>query len=287
MENIKVAVIGGSGLYQLEGIEEVSSLRIDTPFGEPSDEIMIGSINDTKVAFLPRHGKGHRLMPTEINVKANIYALKSIGVERIISISAVGSLKEEVKPLDILIPDQIIDKTRFRPLSFFGEGVVAHVGMAEPYCPTLNGIIQKACCDLDYPNHNGGTYLCIEGPQFSTKAESESYRKLGADIIGMTAVPEAKLAREAEICYSTIAMVTDYDVWHESGEVTIDMVIANLNKNIEKAKSILKIIIPKAAKAPKCSCMDALKDAIITPFHLIPEETKDKLLFLLKKYLPK
>ncbi|MBU0600322.1 S-methyl-5'-thioadenosine phosphorylase [bacterium] len=285
IKEIKVGILGGSGLYQLEGLENITSLKIDTPFGHPSDEITIGVINDTSVAFLPRHGKGHRIMPTEINVKANIYALKSLGVEKIISISAVGSLKEEVRPLDILIPDQIIDQTRFRTLSFFGNGVVAHVGMASPYCSTLNKIIYQACQELNYDTHNGGTYLCIEGPQFSTKAESRSYRLLGADIIGMTAIPEAKLAREAEICYSTMAMVTDYDVWHESGEVTIEMVINNLNKNIEKAKNILKEIIPQVANTSYCSCQNALKDAIITPSHLIPEKTKEKLQFLLKRYL--
>lgn len=284
MENVKVGVIGGSGLYQLEGIENVTSLKIDTPFGDPSDELIVGTINGTKVAFLPRHGKGHCIMPTEINVKANIYALKSIGVERIVSVSAVGSLKEEVKPLDILIPDQIIDKTRLRALSFFGNGAVAHIGMANPYCSTLNKIIHKTCQKLNYDTHKGGTYLCIEGPQFSTKAESKSFQLLGADIIGMTSIPEARMAREAEICYSTIALVTDYDVWHESGEVTIEMVIANLNKNIEKAKTILKEIIPQVANAPYCPCADTLKDAIITPLELIPEETKNKLNFLLKKY---
>lgn len=285
MKDVKVGVIGGSGLYQLEGIENVTSLKVDTPFGNPSDELIIGTINGTKVAFLPRHGKGHRIMPTEINVKANIYALKSIGVEKIISISAVGSLKEEIKPLDILIPDQIIDKTRLRTLSFFGNGVVAHVSFADPYCSTLNKIIKETCEKLNYSAHKGGTYLCIEGPQFSTKAESKSFQLLGADIIGMTSIPEARMAREAEICYSTIALVTDYDVWHESGEVTIEMVIANLNKNIEKAKTILKKLIPQIANAPYCSCADALKDAIITPKELIPEETKNKLNFLLKKYM--
>lgn len=285
MEKVKAGVIGGSGLYQLEGIENVTPLKIDTPFGDPSDELIVGTIKGTKVAFLPRHGRGHRLMPTEINVKANIYALKSIGVERIISVSAVGSLKEKVKPLDILIPDQIIDKTRLRALSFFGNGAVAHIGMANPYCTTLNKIIYETCQRLNYDTHNGGTYLCIEGPQFSTKAESKSFQLLGADIIGMTSIPEARMAREAEICYSTIALVTDYDVWHESGEVTIEMVITNLNKNIEKAKTILKEIIPQVANAPYCPCADALKDAIITPFELIPEETKNKLNFLLKKYM--
>ncbi|MDI6786596.1 MAG: S-methyl-5'-thioadenosine phosphorylase [bacterium] len=285
MEKVKVGIIGGSGLYQLEGIEGVTSLKIDTPFGDPSDELIIGTINGTKVAFLPRHGNGHRIIPTEINVKANIYALKSIGVERIISVSAVGSLKEEIKPLDILIPDQIIDKTRLRALSFFGKGAVAHVGIANPYCPILNKIINEICEKLHYDTHNGGTYLCIEGPQFSTKAESKSFQLLGADIIGMTSVPEARMAREAEICYSTIALVTDYDVWHESGEVTIEMVIANLNKNLKKAKSILKELIPQIANTSYCSCSDALKDAIITPFELIPEKTKNELSFLLKKYM--
>jgi 5'-methylthioadenosine phosphorylase len=287
-EKTRIGIIGGSGLYQMDGVEDVTTMAIDTPFGKPSDEVIIGNLNGEKIAFLARHKMGHCIMPTELNFRANIYALKSIGVEWIISISAVGSLREGLRPLDMVIPDQVFDYTKHRTSTFFGEGMVAHVGMADPFCPILSQILFDTATDAGCCVHKGGTYVCIEGPQFSTRAESNAYRQLGFDIIGMTAMPETKLAREAQICYATLAMVTDYDVWHESAhDVTVEMVIANLNKNVANAKKIIKDIISRIPQERGsntcgiCGCASALKDAIITNPDMIPDGTRKKLSLLL------
>jgi 5'-methylthioadenosine phosphorylase len=287
MEKINMGVIGGSGLYQMEGLEEIETRQIPTPFGLPSDDIVIGRLEGRNIAFLPRHKRGHCIMPSEVNSRANIYALKSLGVERIIGVSAVGSLKEEIKPLDILIPDQLFDRTKAtRHHTFFGEGAVGHISFADPYCTELSKLLFDAGKELGYSIHQGGIYLCMEGPQFSTRAESNIYRKWGCDIIGMTNLPEAKLAREAEICYATLALVTDYDVWHEAEEdVTIEMVINNLMKNVEHAKQIIKKVLLQIPDTRQCPCATALKDGIITKPDLIPQATKEKLKLLIQEYL--
>lgn len=287
MEKINIGVIGGSGLYQMEGLEEIEKRQVFTPFGLPSDEIVIGRLKDKKIAFLPRHKKGHCIMPSEVNSRANIYALKSLGVEWIIGVSAVGSLKEEIKPLDIVIPDQLFDRTKgIRQHTFFGEGAVGHISFADPYCPQLSKLLFDVGKKLGCSIHQGGTYICIEGPQFSTRAESYIYRQWGCDIIGMTNFPESKLAREAEICYATIALVTDYDVWHESAnDVTIEMVINNLMKNVEQAKNMIKTAISQFPDTRQCPCATALKDGIITKPELIPQTVKDKLKLLMEQYL--
>jgi len=281
----RIGIIGGSGLYRMEGIRDIREVEVKTPFGDPSDLITIGNIDGIDVAFLPRHGRGHRISPTELPVRANIYALKSLGVEFIISVSAVGSLKEEIEPLHIVIPDQIIDRTRLRVNSFF-EGFVVHVGFSEPFCPVLRKILIDSAEELKVKFHDKGTYLAMEGPLFSTRAESELYRKWGASIIGMTAIPEAKLAREAEICYATIACVTDYDCWHPSYEtVTIEMVISNLAKTVNIAKDIIRIAIKKLPEKRECICSKALENAIITDKKLIPPELKEKYKLLIGKYI--
>ncbi|MFH1460762.1 MAG: S-methyl-5'-thioadenosine phosphorylase [Candidatus Omnitrophota bacterium] len=285
MEKIKIAIIGGSGIYDIEGVKDVTTLDIDTPFGKPSDKIIVGTLEGVRFAFLPRHGRGHRISPSELNFRANIYALKSIGVEQILSISAVGSLKEELKPRDFVVPDQLFDHTKGRPSTFFGEGIVAHVGIADPFCPDLSRIAYETIKNLGIAVHKGGTYICIEGPQFSTKAESNAYRKIGFSIIGMTAMPEAKLAREAEICYTTIALVTDYDVWKEDEEVTLEKVLANLSANTENAKKFIKTVLPKLVRELKCSCQSALSTAIVTAPDAMPKKTKEKLGLLIKKYV--
>ncbi len=286
MEKVKLGVIGGSGLYAIEGLEELEQVSVSTPFGAPSDNIVIGTLQGRRIAFLPRHGMGHRIMPTELPVRANIYALKSLGVERIISVSACGSMKEEIRPLDIVIPDQIYDNTKARPKTFFDQGLVVHIGLAEPFCPILSGVLYRAALEAGATVHRGGTFICIEGPQFSTKAESRIYRQWGVDIIGMTVVPEAKLAREAEICYATIAVVTDYDVWHErEGTVTVEMVVKNLQRNVETAKDILRAAVPLIPEVRDCACASALRDAIITQRGRIPAEAKQKLHLLIGKYL--
>lgn len=281
-----IGIIGGSGLYEIDGLEEVRAISVSTPFGDPSDEIVTAKLAGQRVAFLPRHGRGHRVSPSEVNARANIFALKSIGVERIISVSAVGSLKEELAPMHLVIPDQIFDRTKARPSTFFGQGLVVHVGFAEPFCPRMNELAHAAAISAGATVHRGGTYVCIEGPQFSTKAESNVYRQLGIDIIGMTALPEAKLAREAEICYTTLAFVTDYDVWHEAeGPVTVEMVIANLLKNTALAKRILKYMVPALPKARECACGSALANAIITQREMIPEKVKRDLAPLIGRYV--
>jgi 5'-methylthioadenosine phosphorylase len=285
-----LGVIGGSGLYQMPGLTDTQELTIQTPFGPPSDTVTVGRLGTTPVAFLPRHGRGHRLTPTEVPARANLYALKSLGVEWVLSVSAVGSLREELPPLDLVIPDQLIDRTKHRVSTFFGEGVVAHVAFAEPFCPHLSGIVASAAGQVGgVRSHRGGTYMCIEGPQFSTKAESHLYRKWGCDIIGMTAIPEAKLAREAELCYATIACITDYDVWHASAEaVTVEMVVANLSRNVANAQRIIRGVaasLPTSREGSGCGCADALANAIMTDPQLITPAMREHYGLLLSKYL--
>ncbi len=284
---LDLAVIGGSGLYEMEQFKLVDEVSVSTPFGMPSDSIVVGEISGRRVAFLPRHGRGHRFLPTEVNYRANIYALKSLGVERIISISAVGSMKEDKKPGDFVVCDQFIDLTKRRESTFFGNGLVAHVSMAEPVCPELFGVVVDVAKEvLKDGFHAGGTYLCIEGPQFSSKAESFLYRSWGVDVVGMTNATEAKLAREAEICYITVAMVTDYDCWHEEEEdVTAEAVIKTLKSNVEKAKKLVAALIPAIPEERKCPCKDALAYAIITSKEYIPYETLRVLYPIVGKYL--
>ena len=279
-----IAVIGGTGVYDTAMLDHVQEVEIDTPFGNPSDAITIGSFGEINVAFLPRHGKGHRISPTDLNSRANILALKKLGVKRIISASAVGSLKLEHAPLDIVIPDQIYDRTRMRESTFFEDGIVVHIGFADPFCPEMSSMIARITRKLGYSVHEKGTYVCMEGPQFSTRAESRVYQALGFDIIGMTALPEAKLAREAQICYSMIATVTDYDVWHET-DVNIETVISNAMKNEDAVRKIIKEIIPRISHERNCVCSNALAGAIVTAPDKIPVETKRKLADLIGKYI--
>ena len=286
MTNPKIAVIGGSGLYEMEGLTDVDEVRLPTPFGEPSDTIVVGSLEGVRIAFLPRHGRGHRLTPAEVPSRANIYALKTLGVERIISVSAVGSLRADIRPLDMVVPGQLIDRTVGRPSTFFGRGLVAHVGFADPFCSELSGLLHQAAAETDRTVHLGSTCVVIEGPAFSTKAESLLYRSWGTDIIGMTALPEAKLAREAEICYATLACVTDYDVWHETEEaVNVAMVVANLLSNVAVAKEVIRSVAPSIPVERSCACRNALADAIITNREAIPEGVRQDLAPLVRKYL--
>lgn len=287
---VKIGIIGGSGLYKMEALKEVEEVQIETPFGSPSDALIIGSLDGTRVAFLARHGRNHTLMPSELPFRANIYAMKSLGVEYLISASAVGSLKEEAKPLDMVIPDQFIDRTKGRVSTFFGEGIVGHIAFGDPICSQLATVLADAIDSLalsDITLHRGGTYVCMEGPAFSTKAESQLYRSWGATIIGMTNLPEAKLAREAEIAYATLAMVTDYDCWHpDHDSVTVEMVIGNLMKNAVNAQQIIREAVRRLTEAPFVSeAHSALKYAIITPLDKAPPATKEKLKLLLQKYL--
>jgi len=282
-----IGIIGGSGLYELEGMTDVRWQRVRTPFGDPSDAYCVGRFANRRVAFLPRHGRGHRVMPSELNFRANIWGLKSLGAEWVISISAVGSMKEQIRPLDLVIPDQFLDLTRRRVSSFFGDGIVAHVGMADPICPDLATALEKAARETGATVHRGGTYVCIEGPQFSTKAESRIYRSWGVDVIGMTNLPEAKLAREAELCYATLALATDYDVWHETHDaVTVEAVIANLLKNVVTAKEVLRRLIPAVGPPRTCPCPALLKNAIITSPTVFPAKTRKTLDLLIGKYFP-
>ena len=281
-----VGFIGGSGLYGMEGLANALEMDVETPFGAPSDSIVTGDLDGVGVAFLPRHGRGHRLSPSEIPARANIYALKSLGVRRLVSISAVGSLKEELRPLDLVVPDQIIDRTRERHSTFFGDGLVAHVGFADPFCASMRGAAIEAASG-EVVAHDGGTYVVMEGPQFSTRAESVMYRAWGADVIGMTALPEAKLAREAEMCYVTLAFVTDYDVWHASeADVSVEMVVQNLMQNVRTAQVIIRRMA-RAAVTPSgsCGCGSALENAIITSRDSIPSATRNRLGLLVDKYL--
>jgi 5'-methylthioadenosine phosphorylase len=282
-----VGVIGGSGLYELEGLTDLRWRRVRTPFGDPSDEFCTGTLDGRRVIFLPRHGRGHRLTPTELNFRANIWGLKSLGAEWVVSVSAVGSMKEEIRPLDLVVPDQFFDMTKRRVASFFGEGIVAHVGMAEPVCGHLAGVLDKAARATGATVHRGGTYICIEGPQFSTRAESRIYRGWGVDVIGMTNMPEAKLAREAELCYATLALATDYDVWHESHDaVTVEAVVANLLKNVATAKDVLRRVIPGISGPRTCECPSVLKSAVITSPDVFPLATRRRLDLLIGKYFP-
>ena len=288
MPAAKIGVIGGTGLYDIDGLTDIEEVNLDTPFGKPSDTIIIGSLEGIGVAFLPRHGRGHRISPTEVPSQANIYALKSLGAEHIIAVSSCGSFKEEVKPGELLIPDQLIDRTRRRVSTFFGGGIVAHIPFAQPFCPALSQVVYQAAREAGASVHRGGTYVAMEGPAFSTRAESRLYRSWGADVIGMTALPEAKLAREAEICYAIIACVTDFDSWHESSEpVTIDVVIDNQHRNIATARKIIKLAVSRIPEKRDCECATALKTAIVTAPELIPAGQKQKLDLLIGKYIRK
>ena len=283
---VKIGVIGGSGLYEIAGMTNVEEMRPNTPFGEPSDAIIVGELDGRSIAFLPRHVRSHNISPTEIPSRANIYALKALGVEWVISVSAVGSLKEGIHPLDLVVPDQIIDRTKSRVNSFFDGGLVAHVSFAEPFCPTLSNILFHAALDVGANVHQEGTYIAMEGPLFSTKAESNLYRSWGASIIGMTALPEAKLAREAEICYATLACITDYDTWHETEEsVTIEMALANLVLNADTSKKIIGLVAARIPEKRECGCAEALENAIITAPEKIPVRIKEDLELLIGKYI--
>ncbi len=284
--DIKVGIIGGSGLYEMDGLANVEELAVETPFGNPSDSYITGTLEGTRVAFLARHGRGHTISPSELNFRANIYGFKKLGTERILSASAVGSLKEKHRPLDLLLPDQFFDRTRMRVSTFFGDGLVAHVSMADPVCDALANTVVAAGDETGVPVHKGGTYLCMEGPQFSTRAESEVYRSWGMDVIGMTNLQEAKLAREAEICYTTIALVTDYDCWHPGHDaVTVNEIIANLQKNSENAKTILRAAVRLLPAERTCGCGNALAHALITDRTKIPAQTKERLGLLIHKYI--
>jgi 5'-methylthioadenosine phosphorylase len=280
-----IGIIGGSGLYEMEGLTDVRWRRVRTPFGDPSDAYCCGRLEGRPVIFLPRHGRGHRLMPSELNFRANVWGLKALGAEWVVSISAVGSMRETIHPLNLVIPDQFFDATKRRVSSFFGDGIVAHVGMAEPVCPGLADALEKAAVATGATVQRGGTYLCIEGPQFSTKAESQTYRSWGVDVIGMTNMPEAKLAREAELCYATLALVTDYDVWHETHEtVTVEAVVRTLLQNVATAKDVLRRLVPAVGPARTCACPSLLADAVITSPAAFPPATRRRLDLLIGKY---
>ena len=285
--SVKIGVIGGSGFYQMEGLTDVEEIDVETPFGKPSDSLILGTLEGTRVVFLPRHGVGHRLLPSEINVRANIYALKSLGVEWVISASAVGSLREEIEPRHFVVPDQLYDHTKNRVSTFFGEGLAAHVSLAHPFCPILSQLIHDGARDVGATVHKGGTYICMEGPAFSTEAESNVYRHLGFDVIGMTAAPEAKLAREAEICYGVLACSTDYDCWHPDHDaVTAEMILENLSANVETAKRIVRAVISNlSAKRVDCPSSHALEKSIVTDPTRMSAATRQKLDLLVGKYL--
>lgn len=286
MNSAEIGIIGGSGLYDIPGVIDRQELQIDTPFGSPSDAYLLGTLEGKRVAFLARHGRGHRLMPTELNYRANIFGFKKLGVKRILSASAVGSLKEEHAPLDFILPDQFVDRTRNRISTFFGKGVVAHISFADPVCSELQTQILQAADEIKLPVKSGGTYVCMEGPAFSTRAESFLYRSWGMDVIGMTNLQEAKLAREAEICYVTIAMVTDYDCWHEEEDaVNVETLIGYLQKNSENARKLIQATIRRLPGQFDCSCQYALKNSLITDPSVIPVETRQNLEIIIGKYL--
>ncbi len=283
MPEAEIGVIGGSGLYEIEGIEDLREIRVSTPFGEPSDCFITGKLNGVRVAFLPRHGRGHRILPSEINFRANIYAMKKIGVSRILSVSAVGSMKEEIVPGDMVVPDQFIDLTRKRSSTFFGEGIVGHVALADPVCAELSKRMVEAASEVGARVHAGGTYLCIEGPQFSTRAESNLYRGWNVDVIGMTNATEAKLAREAGLCYSTLALSTDYDCWHvEEEDVSAGAVLQILQKNVATARRILRRMILPNLRECHCLCREALSGSILTDPACYPDETLSRLKLLIE-----
>ncbi len=281
-----VGVIGGSGLYQMQGLEKVREVEVKTPFGRPSEKFIKGMVGETEMVFLPRHGKGHRWLPTEVNFRANIFAMKKLGVERIVSVSAVGSLRQEIAPGDIVVPDQFIDRTTQRPSTFFGKGIVAHVSLADPFCKDLSGILATAAASEGGKVHSRGTYLCMEGPQFSTRAESRLYRSWGADVIGMTNLQEAKLAREAEICFGTLALATDYDCWNQAaGDVEIENVLAVLRQNVALAQKTIRRAVTLLTESRTCACAASLKDAIITERSRIPKKIRLDLRPIIGKYL--
>jgi 5'-methylthioadenosine phosphorylase len=284
-ERVYYGVIGGSGVYEIEGITDVVQVRPPTPFGQPSDAITVGTVSGVRCAFLPRHGKGHKILPSELNNRANLYALKSLGVGQVISVSACGSLKEQIHPRDFVVPDQLFDRTRGRPSTFFGNGIVGHVSMAHPYCAHLSAIVFGTAQEIGLSVHEGGTYVCIEGPQFSTKAESIVYRSLGFSIIGMTNLPEAKLAREAEICYATVGLVTDYDVWKEDEEVSVSEVMGSIAANVYNVKRLIAALLPRLTLERTCECAQALKYAVMTAPEAIPAKTRKDLDLLVGKYL--
>lgn len=286
MPQAKIGVIGGTGLYDIEGLTNIKEVKLETPFGEPSDAILVGKLGGVGIAFLPRHGKGHRIIPTEIPGRANIYALKMLGVEHIIATNSCGSYKDEMKPGDLVIPDQLIDRTYARVNTFFGDGVVVHVPFADPFCPALSKVLYESAREAGATVHRKGTYVAMEGPAFSTRAESRLYRSWGADIIGMTALPEAKLAREAEICYASIACVTDYDSWKERSEpVTGDVIIACMRRNVDLAKKIIKLSVSRIPDKRTCECASALSTAIITAPAAMTLEQKKKFNLLIGKYI--
>lgn len=290
MTEARIGIIGGSGLYKMDALKDVEEVQIQTPFGYPSDAVILGTLDGTRVAFLARHGRNHTLLPSELPFRANIYAMKQLGVQYLISASAVGSLKEEAKPLDMVVPDQFIDRTKNRISTFFGEGIVAHITFGDPVCKNLAGVLEDAIASLNLPEvtlHRGGTYVCMEGPAFSTKAESNLYRSWGATVIGMTNLPEAKLAREAEIAYATLALVTDYDCWHpDHDSVTVEMVISNLQKNAVNAQKVIQETVRRLTENPPHSdAHSALKYAILTPLDKVSAVTKEKMGLILQKYL--
>lgn len=286
LHQVDLGILGGTGLYEIDGIKIIEEIFLETPFGKPSDAFIIGELEGSKIAFLSRHGRGHKILPYELNYRANIYGLKMLGVKRIISVSAVGSLKQELRPKDIVVPDQFFDRTH-RKSTFFGEGIAVHVSLDPPVCPEFAEFLYNVGKELDLSIHQGGTYICIEGPAFSTKAESNIYRQWGCDIIGMTGATEAKLCREAEICYATLSLVTDYDVWHESEEpVTAELIFENLGQNIKNAKKILKQAVRtfRDFQFQKCSCPSSLSNSIVTQADLIPAEIKNNLKYIIGKY---
>jgi 5'-methylthioadenosine phosphorylase len=286
MERVKIGIIGGSGLYEMSELQERSEVAMETPFGSPSDRFVIGTLKGKRVAFLARHGRGHRLLPGELNFRANIYAMKMLGVERILSASAVGSLRQELAPQDVVLPDQFVDRTVGRVSTFFGDGLAAHIAFADPVCPDLLEQVNQAAHKAGIKVVKGGTYVCMEGPAFSTRAESNLYRQWGMDVIGMTNLQEAKLAREAEICYMTMALVTDYDCWHESHEsVTVDMIVGNLIQNSRNAQKLIVQTVEDLAAERRCGCSDALKNALITERSAISSVTSEKLKHIVGKYL--
>jgi 5'-methylthioadenosine phosphorylase len=286
MPKVKIGVIGGTGLYDIEGLVEVEEIDLDTPFGKPSDSIITGKLEGVGVAFLPRHGRGHSIMPTNVPSRANIYALKWLGAESIIAINSVGSLREEINRGDLVIPDQLIDRTKSRANTFFNGGIVAHIQFAEPFCPNLRRLLYDTADGAGANTHPTGTYVVMEGPAFSTKAESHLHRAWGGDLIGMTALPEAKLAREAEICYAIIASVTDYDVWHETEEeVGVEIILETMRRQEELCKQIIKLAVPKIAGVKSCRCANALQGAIVTAPEAIPQEVKEKLNLLIANYI--
>jgi len=286
LQTAEIGIIGGSGLYAMPGLTGVREQVVETPFGDPSDAFILGELEGRSVAFLARHGRGHRILPSELNFRANIYAMKMLGVERILSVSAVGSLKEEHMPTDFVVPDQFIDRTFARVGTFFGEGVVAHVGFGDPVCASVCSAIEQACAEVGVVGKRGGTYVCMEGPQFSTRAESNLYRSWGADVIGMTNLQEAKLAREAEICYATMAMVTDYDCWRAGhDDVTVEQVVAVIHQNADNAAKVVRAAVARMPKERDCTCASALKYAVMTDPKMVPQAARERLGLLLEKYM--